>query len=262
MESAALLRGKIHINETFHEKWEKIAQGVLAHSLWNDPFAMTLRSPQKDPKKTWKLVKTWSEQMFHGSLAFPQYVGNLVARVNNHAAGRLLAINAAVERGYPDESRSHFLLNIDLLHAMELNDKYILGIAPLPQSKKYIKEHLEYTRTAPLACAIGCLGIGIEALTTHEFSLIGNAFVQTAKQHTALSAGKIYQSQGYFTENIMADSQHTTEFEEIAYLAWKSGELPSDLEECMQELAAGTKHSLDLRQKFFAEIYQNVTEMI
>ncbi|MBI4020265.1 MAG: iron-containing redox enzyme family protein [Candidatus Aenigmarchaeota archaeon] len=250
-----LARGDVKVEDRFHLGWTDASKIVEGHPLWNDPFMECLAEPEEDPSLTWSLVENWARQMYHGSLAFPRYVGNLIARVNNHAAGRLLAINAAVERGYPDESRSHFLLAVDLLRTMGLTDQEIVSIPKHPSSSKYIVDHLFYTMHTDLANAIGCLGIGIEALTTKEFSYLGNAFVKTASNVKGLPWEEVYKSQGYFTENIMADKQHTTEFEEIAYLAWKSGELPDTMQRFIDKIEEGARYSLNSRQKFFQGVY-------
>ena len=250
-----LTTGDIRVERDFHDTWNEATSIVSTHELWKDPFMRSLENPEKDPELAWLLVTNWAKQMYHGSLAFPRYVGNLVARVNNHAAGRKLSINAAVERGYPEETRSHFLLAVDLLRSIGMTDEEIVAIPKHPLSSAYIEGHLAYTRDAPLAKAIGCLGIGIEALTTEEFSFLGNAYVKTASRVGGIPWHKAYKNQGYFTENIMADAQHTTEFEEIAYLTWKSGELPYELDMCMKEISEGAKYSLDLRQKFFTALH-------
>lgn len=70
---------------------------------------------------------------------------------------------------------------------------------------------------------------------------------------------KAFQSQGYFPANIMADAQHMCEFEEIAFLTWKSGEIPEDVDRALQEVKEGAQFSLDSRRKFFKGIHQEVT---
>ena len=254
-----LARGEIEIEHEFDSLWKGPASVVRNHPLWDDPFAQTLRSPENNPHLSYALVGQWTKQMYHGSLAFPRYVGNLISRVENHAAGRLLAINSAVERGYPDENRSHVLLAVDLLRNMGLSDEEIASIPKKNYSAQYIDEHLRYTRDEPLAKAIGCLGLGIEALTTDEFTMIGNAYIRTAPQVARMPMDKVYQSQGYFTENIIADTHHTREFEEIAYLVWKSGEIPEDLDASMDQIKDGATFSLDRRREFFRGIYDEVS---
>ncbi len=256
VKSIALNTGGIEIDETFSQEWAQISSAVTEHPLWTDPFADTLKNYEQNPTQAYALVLNWTKQMYHGSLAFPRYVGNLVGRAENHSAGRMLAINAAVERGYPDEHRSHFLLAVDLLRAMGLSDDEIVNIPKSLYSTQYIENHLDYTRSKSLAKAVGCLGIGIEALTTHEFTMLGNAYLRTAHG----SVEKIYQSQGYFTENILADAQHTCEFERIAYLLWKSGETPEDLKELIGELREGALFSLDQRRLFFTGIYEETVK--
>jgi|SRR3989344_2895759 len=254
-----LIRGEIEIPEYFHKIWESASRLVPDHPLWDDEFAVTLRDPDRNLNLSYALVEQWAKQMFHGSSAFPRYVGNLVGRVKNHSAGRMLAINAAVERGYPDESRSHFLLAVDLLNAMGYSNEEIAAIPVEGYSEIYIDGHLDYTRDSSLASAVGCLGIGIETLTTEEFTMLGGAFIRTAPPVKNMPLGEVYQSQGYFTENIMADAEHKTEFEKIAFLLWKSGEIHQDLEVCSREIENGAKFSLDSRREFFEGIYADVT---
>ena len=50
-----------------------------------------------------------------------------------------------------------------------------------------------------------------------------------------------------------------TEFEKIAFLLWKSGEIHQDLEVCSREIENGAKFSLDSRREFFEGIYADVT---
>ncbi len=253
-----LVTGEVRMEEPFFGKWLVETDKVRSHPLWQDPFMITLGNINVDPSLSYNLVKEWAKQMFHGSLAFPRYVGNLIGRVSNHCAGRKLSVNAAVERGYPGENRSHFLLAVDLLRSMGLKDEEIVAIPELKFSADYISGHLNYTRNEALAKGIGCLGLGIEALTTHEFTVLGNAYIRTAPSVGGLDHAKTYQNQGYFTENIMADAEHQVEFAEIAFLTWKSGEIPPNLDLAFEQIAEGAKYSLDLRQKFFAGIYNSV----
>lgn len=255
-----VMKGEISVEPEFDARWKKIATMVQEHPLWQDPFAKTLKDPEVDPQRSYALVEQWTRQMYHGSLAFPRYVGNLIGRVENHAAGRLLAINSAVERGYPDENRSHFLLAVDLLKVMGLSEEEIVVISKANYSSQYIDRHLRYTRDGSLARGIGCLGLGIEALTTDEFTMIGNAFLRTATMVKSTPMEKAYQSQGYFTENIMADIKHTSEFEQIAFLTWRSGEIPRDIDQAMKEIREGALFSLDSRREFFRGIYTEVTD--
>lgn len=253
MPPVPLTTGLILVERDFHLKWSEATETVYRHPLWHDPFVTALRDYEANPDHAYTLVKAWVQQMYHGSLTFPRYVGNLISRVENHSASRLLAINAAVERGFPDESRSHFLLAVNLLMAMEMSSDEIAHIPNTEYSRRYIDSHLECTKNEPLAKAIGCLGIGIEALTTREFSLLGNVYLKTAKG----LAEEVFRSQGYFTENIMADAQHTSEFESIAYILWKAGEVPRDIRETMELIEEGAEFSLDQRRLFFQGIYES-----
>ena len=67
-----LIKGEIDVEKEFHKKWSSISKIVTEHSLWKDIFMTTIKYPEKDPQLTWLLVRKWTEQMYHGSLAFPR----------------------------------------------------------------------------------------------------------------------------------------------------------------------------------------------
>lgn len=269
---------ELALDKGFEVEWERATKDCVdSNPLWDDPFAQTLKMPDKDPHLTWKLLKTWTEQMWHGSMAFPNYVGYLLGRVKPHIAGRSLAINAAVERGYPDESRSHYMLAVDLLRTMGLAEDEIAAIPILPESRDYIYGHLAASRDGDLIEAVGLLGLGIEALTTKEFSLLCGAYSAVAeKMGPVRNPIQATKSLGYFYENVSADIQHASEFMEIAWalyntppeqrayrLGQQSGE-PSEqrepLDEYFMKLRTGANRSLTLRRNFFNGVYREASK--
>jgi pyrroloquinoline quinone (PQQ) biosynthesis protein C len=202
--------------------------------------------------------------MVVGSYCFPRYVAALAARAEQDAVRHGLLENAWDESGsYNHTSRSHFWLAVRLARLLGLSDIEIERIRPLPEAKAYTDGHYRQCAAGDFGFALGMICL-IEEFTTPEFTMIFKAFLRSCKSGIGLDPASFILNGGaeYFTANIADDERHRQEMPRlVATWLFANGinlDNPSEVTKGLEPVRAGARHSANLRQEFFDDIYHFV----
>lgn len=232
------------------------------HGIWKSPFMLGLRSD--DLPLVFNLASVWAINMVHGSYCFPRYVAALAARAEEDWMRHGLLQNAWDESGGNHHiSRSHFWLAVRLSRLLGLSDEEIERIKPLSQARSYTDTHFRICVDGNFDEALGMICL-IEEFTTPEFSAIFKAFLRSCEQVIGMRPENFVLNGGseYFTANIADDERHREEMPilvatQIYLSADRNGELV-DLNGDLEGIRAGIRRSIELRLRFFNDIFRFV----
>lgn len=243
---------------------ELVETHLNQHRIWKSDFFRVLEDKSQDPKKVWKMLFVWTENMMAASYGFQGYVLNLAARANVESVRRLLLMNAFEELGdieYP--GRSHFQMVCNLSRLIGVPEEFIGKPRLLPTSVKHVETHLAKCRGegASFLHGLGMIFL-IEHLTRLEFERVLVAFINWWEKGTGrpLSEFALGNGVAYFTANIEADDGHAEDVAEMieATLRDLNGiDLTNEaaLVGPLAEIAAGMEESITLRDGFVEGCY-------
>lgn len=264
--------GKIRVRSTactpdlseFLSSWSQlVARECHAHTVWDSKFMRALRQEDFPAAQRFQLAATWSVNMIPGSYCFPAYVAALAARAQSDGVRHGLLENAWDESGGTHHaSRSHFWLAVRLGRLLGLSDEDIESLKPLPQAEKYMQEHQRACTDESFEFGLGAICL-IEEFTTPEFSALFRALQSACEQGLAMPATEFILRGGaeYFTANIADDERHREQMPRlVAMHLIETGIRLSEANHTIElaNIASGMRFSIELRERFFDDIYEHV----